>query len=57
MTYLTSNEVIEIFEELDLNIDIEVVHIGRSLKTAWLIGTDESIKIAADIIKKFDIEN
>jgi type II secretory pathway component GspD/PulD (secretin) len=56
LTYLTSNEVIEIFEELDLNIDIEVVHIGRSLKTAWLIGTDESIKIAADIIKKFDIE-
>lgn len=54
MTYLTTDEIIPILNKLAVNVN--VVTFERSLQTVWLNGTNESVKLATDIIKKFDIE-
>jgi hypothetical protein len=54
MTYLTTDEIIPILNRLAVNVN--VVTFERSLQTVWLNGTNESVKLATDIIKKFDIE-
>ena len=54
MTYLTTNEIIPILNRLAVNVN--VITFERSLQTVWLNGTNESVKLATDIIKKFDID-
>ena len=55
MTYLTTDEIIPILYQLD--IDIRIISFRRSLQTVWLSGNSESIKLATEIIKKFDIKD
>ncbi|MGI6084350.1 MAG: hypothetical protein ACOYIF_02750 [Acetivibrionales bacterium] len=54
MTYLTVDEIIPIL--IELVSDVNIITFGRSQKTLWLNGSKESVKLAAEIIKKFDIE-
>lgn len=52
MQYLTTNEVMDILEEL--NVDVNVVTINRRLKTLWLNGDEKTVELAEYIINKFD---
>lgn len=53
MTYLTTYEIIPILNRLS---DVNVITFERSIQTVWLNGTNESVKLATEIIKMFDIE-
>ncbi len=53
MTYLTANDIIPILNRLS---NVNVITFERSLQTVWLNGTKESVKLATEIIKMFDIE-
>lgn len=55
MSYLTTDEIIPILYQLD--IDIRIISFKRSLQTIWLSGNSESIKLATEVIKKFDIKD
>lgn len=54
LTYLTCDEIIPVLNRLAVNVN--VITFEKSLQTVWLNGTSESVKLATDIIKKFDVE-
>ena len=55
MNYLTVDEIIPILDQLVT--DIQIITFERSLQTIWLSGSDESIKLASNIITKFDTKD
>lgn len=55
LNYLTCDEIIPILDQLVT--DIRIVAFKRSLQTVWLNGSNESIKLATDIIRRFDIKD
>lgn len=55
LNYLTVDEIIPILDQLVS--DTQIIAFKRSLQTIWLNGSDESIKLATNIIKKFDIKD
>jgi len=54
MEYLTSHEIMDIFEELDL--DVNIITLNRRLKTIWLNGDERNVELADHIINKFDVK-
>lgn len=55
LTYLTTDEITLILNQLDLDIDI--LTFEKSLKTLWIKGSADAIETAKDVIKKFDIKD
>jgi len=55
LTYLTTDEIILILNQLDLDIDI--LTFEKSLKTLWIRGNADAIETAKEVIKKFDIKD
>ncbi|MGI6621683.1 MAG: hypothetical protein ACOX4T_00785 [Acetivibrionales bacterium] len=55
LNYLTVDEIIPILDQLVT--DIQIITFERSLQTIWLSGSDESIKLASNIITKFDTKD
>lgn len=54
LNYLTVDEIIPILDQLVT--ETQIISFERSLQTIWLNGSDESIKLATNIIKKFDVK-
>jgi len=55
LTYLTTDDIILILNQLD--IDVDILNFEKSLKTLWLKGNNEAIEAAKEVIKKFDIKD
>lgn len=54
LQYLTADEIIPILNELNANVT--TIYFNRRIQTLWLNGSEDSIKLATDIIKRFDVK-
>ena len=55
LTYLTTDEVVLILNQLDL--DINIITFENNMKTLWIKGNTEDIETAKEVIKNFDIKD